>query len=146
MQLKDMMTKEVKTIEPDVSARKAAEQMALLDIGVLPIVEGGKPVGMITDRDLAIRVLAKNLPGEKTPVRDVMSTDIVAVPAGHDVEATAALMQERQIRRIVVLDDEEKVAGILSLGDLAVAHEDARVPGKVLERVSEPAEPTRPGR
>lgn len=142
MQLKDIMTKDVKTVAPDISTCKAAELMATMDVGVLPIVrEGGTPIGVITDRDLAIRVVARNLDAGMTQVREVMTGEIATLPVDSDVREAAELMKRQQIRRIVVLDDDKKVAGIVSLGDLALSCRDDRIAGNVVEKVSQPPRP-----
>jgi CBS domain-containing protein len=138
MQLKELMTKEVRTVTPDVSACKAAELMATLDVGAIPIVENGAPVGVVTDRDLTLRVVARNLDAGMTRVEDVMTSNPVTLSEQCDVREAAELMKKRQVRRIVVLDDQRKVAGIVSLADLAVSYGDLQVTGEVLEKISEP--------
>lgn len=142
MQLQEVMTKEVKSVTADLSACKAAELMATLDVGAIPIVkDGGTPIGVITDRDLALRVVARNLDAGMTKVRDVMTREIATLPTTSDVREAAELMKQRQIRRIVVLDDNKKIAGVVSLGDLAVSCKDEKLAGEVVEKVSQPQKP-----
>lgn len=137
MLLRDVMTASVEVISPFTPLQEAAEKMRIFDAGSLPICDGKKVLGMLTDRDIVIRAVAKGLHPEQTMVSDVMSEDVVYLYEDQDVAEAARLMEDRQIRRLLVLNREKELVGILSLGDLA-QHADHELSGHVLEQVSEP--------
>ncbi len=141
MRARDIMTSEVKSLNPNSTVRDAAQIMKELNVGSVPVLEGNKPVGMITDRDIAIRNVA-NAGNVNTPVSQVMTEDVVfATPemAEHEV---ARLMAENQIRRLPVVDNGSMV-GIIALGDLAVNSRSDLEAGKALSTISVPSEPKR---
>ena len=141
MQVKDVMARDVRAIHLDASLEEAAAVMALRDIGPLPVHDGERVVGMLTDRDIVVRAIATGSDPIQTQVRQVMTPAVVWCFEDQDVEEAARLMEEHKIRRLVVLDREERLAGIVSLGDLAVGIGDEQRIGEVLGTVSEPAEP-----
>jgi CBS domain-containing protein len=141
MQLKDVMTREVAVILPDTTLTEAAAQMDALNVGSLPVCDGDRVLGVITDRDIAVRATAAGRDPLATRVGDVMTTDIVYGFDDQDVAAAARLMQEKQIRRLLVLNRAKRLVGIVSLGDLAVEAGDERLAGEALKQISEPAEP-----
>jgi CBS domain-containing protein len=141
MQLKDVMTREVEVIRPDATLHEAAEKMKTLDVGPLPVCDRDRLVGMITDRDITVRATAQGWVPGLTKVRDVMTQDVTYCFEDQDVEEAARLMEEKQIRRLVVLNRDKRLVGIVSLGDLAVRTGDEELAGEVLEEVSEPAAP-----
>ena len=141
MTIQDVMTPHVETIGPDASIKECAQKMKSLDVGVMPVAEGGQIIGMLTDRDMAIRATAEGR-GPGTKVREVMTRDVEYCLLDQDIEEAARLMQEKQIRRVVVMDHDRNLAGILSLGDLAV-DVGGKVSEETLERVSEPSKPRR---
>jgi len=144
MQVKDVMTKGVECVLPNQSIAQAAKRMRKLNIGALPVCgENDKLVGIITDRDITIRAIAEACEPEETFVSDVMTPRIQFCFDDQDVTAAAELMEEKQIRRLAVLDHNKRLVGILSLGDLAVKTADDRLSGEALERVSQPARPLR---
>jgi CBS domain-containing protein len=143
MQLKEVMTRDVEVIHPNASLAEAADKMGALDVGPLPVCDGYRLVGMITDRDIAVRATAAGRDPKTTRVRDAMTEDVVYGFEDQDVREAARIMEEKQIRRLVVLDRDKRLVGIVSLGDLATDAGDDRLSGEVLERVSEPAEPDR---
>lgn len=117
MQVKEMMTHEVQVIRPEATLKEASKKMKELKVGVLPVCEGDRIVGMISDKDVNIRTVGDD-PTE-TRVRDVMTADLVYCFEDQEVEEAAKLIQEKQLRRLVVLNREKRLAGILSLSDLA---------------------------
>jgi len=141
MLLRDMMTASIEAIPADATLMQAAEKMKQLDIGAIPVRENNRLVGMITDRDIAVRGVAEGRDPKKTPVRDAMSADIWFCYEDQSVESAAKLMEDKQIRRLPVFDRSERAIGMVSLGDLAVRNHDDRLSGKVLERVSKPSQP-----
>jgi len=138
MQVKDIMTKGAECVSPTHVLREAAQRMKNLNVGSLPVCENDRLVGMITDRDITVRATAEALPPGLGQVKDVMTPDVVYCFEDHDVQEAARLMQENQIRRLVVLNRDKRLVGIVSLGDLAVETGDERLAGHTLETVSEP--------
>jgi len=138
MKLKDIMTDDVEVVSPKTSVYEAARTMRLLDIGALPVCDGDRIVGMLTDRDLTVRSIAEGRDPRTTPVKETMTSQIVWCYDDQNVEEAEALMQEQQIRRLPVLDHDKRLVGIISLGDLATRAHDAGVVS-TLEEVSMPA-------
>ena len=138
MQLKDIMTPGVEVIAPEASIYEAAEQMSHLDIGPLPVCDGERLVGMLTDRDITVRAVAAGRDPLTTQVRDVMTPDMVYGFEDQDVEDAARLMEQYQIRRLPVLNRNKQLVGMVALGDLAVHAGTRPVAAEVLEQVSEP--------
>ena len=118
MKIKEVMTREVQTVTPDQTAREAANFMLSTDSGSMPVTEGERLIGMITDRDIAVRGVAHGH-GPDTPVRDIMTSGIICVRIDDDVEEVARKMSDAQVRRLPVIDDQERLCGIVSLGDLS---------------------------
>jgi CBS domain-containing protein len=143
MQIKDVMTRGVEVVRPDETLQQAARKMKSIDVGPLPVCDGERLVGMITDRDIIVRATAEGRDPKTTPVKEAMTPGVVYVFEDQDIEEAALLMRQRQIRRLVVLDNNKRLVGILSLGDLAEDSGDDQLSGEVLEGVSEPSEPAR---
>ena len=145
MKIKEVMTRAVETVRPDQSIQEAAAKMKSLDVGPIPVTDGDRLVGMLTDRDIVLRAVADGRDPRTTKVRDAMTSDVVCCKEDDDVKDAARQMKDRQIRRLVVVDGQQCVSGIVSLGDIAVDTSDERMAGRVLEEVSKPARtaPTR---
>jgi len=133
--VKDVMTHHVEVVRPDAPLKEAAAKMADLDVGAIPVCDGERLVGMLTDRDIAVRGVARGADPSSTPVRDVMTGSVRYVFDDEPVEQAMSTMRRSKIRRLPVLDARKRLAGIVALGDLAVAadRDDA---GEVLEDVS----------
>ena len=145
MQLKDVMTRMVEITRPDAMLRDAASKMRLLDIGPLPVCEGARVVGILTDRDITIRATAEGLDPRTTAVADVMTKDVYFCYEDQDVEEAAKLMSDLQVRRLLVFDRDSNLAGIVSLGDIVTDTGDEKMAGRILHKVSEPdSVPLRP--
>ena len=144
MRIAEVMTSHVAVLRPQDSIRRAAQVMDEMNIGSLPVCDGARLVGMITDRDITTRAIAAGLDPETTKVLDAMSEDVRWCWADDDAEQVSELMGEAQIRRIPVIDGNKKLIGMVSLGDLSAKH----APGaaETLEEVSTPAAPDRSGR
>jgi CBS domain-containing protein len=138
MKIHDIMTTEPSCINPELSVRDAARRMRDLDVGALPVCANDRLLGMITDRDLVVRALAEGRDPGSVIVRDTMSPGIVYCFDDEDVEIAARKMEDRQIRRLPVLNRDKRLVGIISIGDIATRVHDDRLCGEVLERVSEP--------
>jgi CBS domain-containing protein len=134
------MTREVETIDPSATLEDAALRMKTLDVGMLPVCNGDRLVGTITDRDITVRATATGAVPGMTYVREAMTPDLIYCEIGDDVRRAAGLMEAHQIRRLPVLDGDHRLVGIVSLGDLAVRTGDDELSGEVLEGVSEPGE------
>jgi len=143
MQLKDIMTPGVEVISPQATLQEAAQKMEQFDIGPLPICDGERLVGMLTDRDITVRAVAKGWDPRTTSVREAMSPELVYGLEEQDIQDAARLMEQYQIRRLPVVNRDKRLVGIVSLGDLAIGGANQALAGEVLEQVSEPAAPKR---
>ena len=143
MRVSDVMTRNVECVAPDDTIQDAARKMRDLDVGPLPVCDHDRLAGMVTDRDITIRATADGRDPARCRVRDVMTPDVVYCFDDQDVKDAADTMAARQIRRLLVLNRDQRLIGIVALADLAVdAGSEAR-PGDALREVSEPAEPRR---
>jgi CBS domain-containing protein len=139
MKLEEIMTREVEIIRPDDSLQTAAQKMRYRDIGFLPVCDGERLIGVLTDRDIALRTTADGIDPRTSLSKEWLTTPVVYCYDDQDVEEAAQLMREHQIRRLVILGhDDRRLVGIVSLGDLATNVEEKQS-GKVLHEVSEPA-------
>jgi CBS domain-containing protein len=138
MQVKDVMTKGAECVRPDDTLQDAARKMKGLDVGPLPVCDNDRLVGMITDRDITVRAVAEGKDPRSARVRDAMTEGVCYCFEDDDVADAARLMKEKQIRRLVVLNRDKRLAGIVSLGDLAVETGDEHLAGQTLEHVSQP--------
>lgn len=136
MKIRDCMTNDVKIATPDESLREAASMMAELDAGILPVADGDRLVGMITDRDIAIRGIA-NGKGPDAKVRDVMSSEVKYCFDHDDVADVLRNMGDIQVRRLPVLNSAKRLVGIVSIGDLAT-NGAAVMAGNALNEISQP--------
>ena len=137
MNLKEIMTPEVVTIDPDASIQQAAQMMASLDIGLLPVMANDDLLGVITDRDITIRAAARGLDPKRTQVRHIMTETAICGSSGQEIAQGAKQMMNHQIRRLPILDDNQRLVGIVSLGDLVKGLADKCLAGEVLVRLSE---------
>jgi CBS domain-containing protein len=136
MQIRKIMTREPVVIGPDMVLKEAAERMRELDSGVMPVGQNDRLVGMLTDRDITIRATAAGKDPDETRVEEVMTPEVVYCFDDDDAVAAANIMEEHQLRRLIVLNRDKRLVGILSLGDLAVHTTDERLAGEVAEAVS----------
>ena len=136
MKISEVMTRDVQTVRPDQSVREAATFMLQADAGAIPVTDGDRLIGMITDRDIAVRGIAKGH-GPDTPVRELMTNDIIAAREDDDIDDVAARMSEAQVRRLPVIDEQERLCGIVSLADLT-QNGDSDEAEQALEGVSQP--------
>jgi CBS domain-containing protein len=137
MKVREAMTRDVRLVRPDQTIREAAHLMAELDIGALPVEKDDRLVGMITDRDIAVRAVAEGR-GADTPVRDVMSAEVKYCYEDQTIEEVTRNMGEQRIRRLPVLTREKRLVGILSLGDLAIDESAQDEAGEALGGISRP--------
>ena len=140
--IRDVMTTDVQSIASQETVRRAAQMMDDLNVGAIPVLDDGKLVGMVTDRDITVRATAAGLAPDETHVADVMSTGVRTCTSNQEVDEVLNQMGDEQIRRIPVVDNQSgKVIGIVSLGDMAAKHS-AGI-DHTLENISTPAEPDR---
>jgi CBS domain-containing protein len=137
-QIKDLMSRDVKMISPDMTIAEAAKKMRDGDFGMLPVGEGDSMIGTLSDRDIAIRAVAEDK-GVATKVRDVMSKGVAWAYEDESVEQAAIIMSEHQVRRLPVMNREKRLVGILALGDLAVQSAEARPTALALSEISRPS-------
>ncbi len=144
MQIAEVMTRDPQVITADFVLKDAARKMRELDVGMLPVRSGDRLVGMLTDRDITIRATAEGRDPTATKVSEVMTPDVLYCFEDEDISEAARVMQQKQIRRLPILNRHKRLVGIISLGDVAVhATGQREVIGKTIKEVSEPAEPQR---
>lgn len=142
----EVMTRGVRTMKPQDTVVQAAQAMDELNVGVIPVCDGERLVGMVTDRDIVVRGVAQDCELKSTKLADVMSANVRCAKEGDDVDRVLSEMAEAQIRRLPVVDDHQRLVGIVSLGDIAAKDPDDE--GDVamsLGDISSPAEPDRSG-
>jgi CBS domain-containing protein len=138
MKLAAIMTGGIQTITPQATLAEAAKKMASQDIGSLPVCdEPRRVVGIITDRDITVRAVARGMDPNQTRVEDVMTRDVLSCSSESEVEDACVLMEKRQVRRLLVTGQNEVPVGIVSLGDIALCLRENQS-GEVLKKVSEP--------
>jgi len=143
MKLKEIMTPGVEVIHPETTLQQAAAKMRRLDIGPLPVCDGDRLIGMLTDRDITVRAVAEGCDPNTTTVREAMTPDIAYCFDDQEVQDAVQLMERYRIRRLPILNRDKRLVGMVSLGDLAVSSGDQTRVGETLKHVSEPAEPRR---
>jgi CBS domain-containing protein len=140
--IQDVMTRDVRTISPQETVQRAAQLMDELNVGAIPVCDGQKLVGMITDRDITVRSTAAGQAPDATRVEDVMSTDVRTCFTTQSVDEVLDKMGDVQIRRVPVIDEQShQLVGIVSLGDMATKHS-AGI-DQALDEISEPSKPDR---
>lgn len=139
MTISDIMTRDVQVVRAETTIREAAETMAKSDVGALPVCDGDKLLGMVTDRDIVVRGLAKGLSANDTVSR-VMTQGVEYCFEDDELTEVEDKMATNQIRRIAVVNRDKKLVGILSLGDVAREARPSEA-GDVLEEVSQPGQP-----
>jgi CBS domain-containing protein len=135
MKVREAMTADVRLANPEQTIREAASMMAEIDAGSLPVGENDRLVGMITDRDIAVRAVAVGSPPQ-TKIRDVMSKEVLYCFEDEDLEDVSKNMSNAKVRRLPVLNRDKRLVGILSIGDL-VLHEDSKTAGQTITHISE---------
>jgi CBS domain-containing protein len=144
MEIREIMTRQVDVIPPDASVREAAAKMKELDVGAIPVCDGQKLSGLVTDRDITVRAVAEGHDPSAVRVSEVMSSEIAYCFEDETIEQAAKLMESKQIRRLPIFDRNKQLAGIISLGDISVRTEASRqkdLAADALQEISEPAKP-----
>jgi len=135
MRVSEAMTRDVRIVTPGQPIREVAKQMLEIDAGVMPVGENDRLVGIITDRDIALRAVAQGK-GPDTPVREVMSTNVLYCYDDEDLDHCAKNMAEQQVRRLPVVNRDKRLVGILSLGN--IAQRENRAASKAVKGVTKP--------
>jgi CBS domain-containing protein len=138
--IREVMSRDVEVINPNDTLRDAAEKMRSLNVGPLPVCDGQRILGMITDRDIVVRAIALGRDPNTTQVADAMSSGIEYCFDDDDVDDVLDRMKESQLRRFIVVDQSKKLVGIVAIGDLAGEVSEEKV-GQTLEGISEPSSP-----
>jgi CBS domain-containing protein len=134
-QVRDVMTSNPESCSSNASVADAAKAMAKKDVGPIPIVDGERLVGLLTDRDIVVRVVAEGRDPQGTTVREIASSDLATVSPDEDLDKALRLLAERQVRRLPVVEG-EKLVGIVAQADIARHGDDVRT-GQVVEQISE---------
>jgi CBS domain-containing protein len=134
--IRDLMTKNPCSVDADKSVAYAAKMMRDEDVGLAPIVEGDKLIGTLTDRDIAIRVVAEGKDPDQTTVREVASTNLVTIDPQQDLDEALHLMAKHQVRRLPVVEEDGRLVGVVAQADVA-REGDAEQTGQVVQEISE---------
>jgi len=138
VKLSQMMTRNVETATPDDTLQSVAQRMKNRNFGPLPVMEGDRIIGMVTDRDITIRATAEGLDPKTTKVRQVMTEEVICAYEDQELEEAAEIMEREQVRRLPILDRNDRLVGIIATADIAMHSEDQEVEAGVLEGVSRP--------
>jgi CBS domain-containing protein len=139
MKLKDIMTRNVQTVEPNTTLREAASKMKAHNVGILPVTDITGVIGVITDRDMAMRAVADGLDASQTKARDIMSPEPYYVLEDATLEEACKVMQKHKVRRLMVLNQAKNLMGIVTLTDVAVKGKDPKRSAAVLNEISRAA-------
>lgn len=143
MRVREIMTCNAETIDSDANLVTAAQKMASIEVGALPICENDELIGMITDRDITVRAVAEGKDPSKTRVTEIMTPEVFYCLEDDDIKEAARMMEEKCIHRLLVLNSDYEPVGFISLSDFAVKSHDEHLTWEVLEKISEPACPHR---
>jgi CBS domain-containing protein len=138
MKVKEIMSSHVIQIANDASLVNAAQKMQSADVGILPVQKDNKTIGLITDRDIVVLAISAELDPVATPVGEVMTPEVLFCSEDDEIETAEKMMEENKVHRLVVLDRDNIVVGIISLGDLALKTSNEHLAYRALERICEP--------
>ena len=134
--IQELMTSSPTTVSPDDPAIEAGRIMRDEDVGIVPIVEGERLVGTVTDRDITVRIVAEGKNAQSTPVREIASTQLVTIDPGQELDEALRLMAQHQVRRLPVVEEDGRLVGIVAQADIARAGEDSKT-GEVVQQISQ---------
>jgi CBS domain-containing protein len=138
---KDVMTPEVESICQEANVMEAAQMMQRLNVGVLPVVDDGKLTGVVTDRDITVRAIAAGKDPKEATVKETMTPNLIVCYEEQGLDEAARLMEDQQVRRLLVVNRNKELVGVLSLGDLAKSRSDDHTAREALKGVSEERSP-----
>jgi CBS domain-containing protein len=139
MKISEIMSSNVESVESHASIKDAAVKMRQSDVGFLPVCDGDKVLGTLTDRDITIRHVADGQNPYRVKARDIMTPNVFSCFEDQDVEEVARYMQEHEVRRVLIFDRGERLVGVVSLGDLSKVAGEERLAGETLRDISEAA-------
>jgi CBS domain-containing protein len=139
MKVTELMSRTLVTVSSGETLQQAGTKMRMTDVGILPVVEDGKIIGVLTDRDIVLRAVSNGLRPHMTTVREVMTRNAISCYEDQTIIDASMLMEKHRVRRIFVLDRNEAPVGVISLDDLAVHSQTERISGRVLGKVSSAA-------
>ena len=137
--VRDVMTRRPRGVSPDTPVSQVAEVMEIDDIGAVPVLEGEELIGMVTDRDIVVRAVAKGKNPDGMPVREIFSREVVTVGPDDNLSDALQLMASHQVRRLPVVDQDNRLIGIVSQADVALEAKEEDV-GEMVEEISKPPE------
>jgi CBS domain-containing protein len=139
MKVQEIMSRDVECIDPEMPIAKAADRMRDRDIGFLPICENDQLVGTVTDRDITIRSVAQGRDPRLAPVREIMTQQAFYCYEDDDIEKVGRYMQEKEVRRMLILNRQKRLIGVISIGDLAKTSGEKQLAGETLGHIAEAA-------
>ena len=141
--VRDVMTAHPRFAAPDTPLSQVAELMEAEDVGSIPVLDGDQLAGMITDRDIVVRAIAKGKDPRDMATREISSSELVTVGPDHDLSDALHLMAQHQVRRLPVVDDQNRLVGVVSQADVALEAKDKSV-GEMVAEISKPSQEPRP--
>jgi CBS domain-containing protein len=142
MNVSDVMTPRPRCAAPDTPLSQVAELMETEDVGAVPILDGDRLVGMVTDRDIVVRVVAKQKDPRAMPSQEISSAELVTMGPDHNLSDALQVMAQHQVRRLPVVDDENRLVGMVSQADIAREAQDESV-GEMVAEISKPLQGSR---
>jgi CBS domain-containing protein len=139
MKVQEIMTRGVECVGPQTSILQAAEKMRDRDVGFLAVCENDRLIGTVTDRDITIRSVAQGRDPRQASVQEIMSPEVFCCYEDDDVQRVSDYMQEKEVRRLLILNSDKRLAGVVSLGDIAKVSGDERLAGETLGHIAEAA-------
>lgn len=136
MKASEIMTTSVECIAPDTKIIEAAKKMKKMDVGFLPVCENDQLIGTVTDRDIVLRVLAEGRPIRNSMARDIMTHDVFWCYEDDDVEDIARRMREKEVRRMLILNREKRLTGVISIGDIAKSQGEETTAGETVKHIA----------
>jgi|SRR5215210_3122308 len=133
--VRELMSSNPSTVDANQPVAEAAKLMRDEDVGIVPVVEGQRLVAVLTDRDIAIKVVAEGRDAQSTTVRDVASTDVVTIDPQQDLDEALRLMAQNQVRRLPVVEEDGRLVGVVAQADVA-EHASDQQTGEVVEEIS----------
>ena len=139
MKVSEIMTRQVECIEPDMTIKTAAQRMRLLDVGFLPVCDGDRLAGTITDRDIVIRHVADGLDSTSVKVSEIMTPGVAYCYEDQEIEEVGRVMRDKEVKRILILSRDKRLVGVVSIGDMSMAAGVQELAGRTLKDISEAA-------
>ncbi len=139
MKIKDIMTTDVEVLSPDTLLVDCAKKMQEINVGAIPVCDGDKILGMVTDRDIVVHGIAKDMDVKTTAVTEIIQNTPVYCFEDDDISKASDLMKTEQIRRLIVVDQNKKLCGVVSIGDIAAKTQNEQLSGETLQDISQPS-------